>query len=76
MIYGPHVGLSETEIGKVEREGVTLNDICCRSAIEAANSVIGGSTGIDLNSFTDMQQGAVQNLIRPLADDFINKKHI
>eukprot|EP00562_Extubocellulus_spinifer_P035901 CAMPEP_0178681516 /NCGR_PEP_ID=MMETSP0699-20121125/1277_1 /TAXON_ID=265572 /ORGANISM="Extubocellulus spinifer, Strain CCMP396" /LENGTH=307 /DNA_ID=CAMNT_0020325979 /DNA_START=70 /DNA_END=993 /DNA_ORIENTATION=- len=76
LIYGPHVGLTrDGVVGKVEREGVSLDDICCRSAIEASNFVMGASTGVAANAFTDLQQGAVQNLVAPLVDRLKESEH-
>ena len=70
LLFGPHVGVTvDGVIGKVEREGVSQDDICCRSAIEALNFVTGQTnTGVADFAFTDLQQGAVQNLVTPLAD--------
>ena len=69
FLFGPHIGITKDgEIGSVERKGVSINDICCRSAIEAASYVTGSSSGVvNSNSFTDFQQGAVQSLLSPLA---------
>jgi len=70
LLYGPHVGVTEDGmIGKVEREGVSQDDMCCRSAIEALNFVTGqANTGVAEFAFTDLQQSAVQNLVAPLSD--------
>ena len=73
LLYGPHVGVTvDGIIGKVEREGVSQDDICCRSAIEALNFVTGQTnTGVADFAFTDLQQGAVQNLVAPLSDRLV-----
>lgn len=73
LLYGPHVGVTaDGIIGKVEREGVSQDDICCRSAIEALNFVTGQTnTGVADFAFTDLQQSAVQNLVAPLSDRLI-----
>lgn len=72
LVYGPHVGItSDGTVGKVERAGIRNVDSCCGSAIAASNYVQGitsGSMGVSLanvQSFTDFQQGAVQELILP-----------
>jgi len=68
IVFGPHVGLTEDGvIGRVERAGISLNDYCCRSAIEATDYVMGYSNGA-VDSFTDLQQSAVQDLLVPIAD--------
>ena len=68
FVFGPHVGVtSDGVIGCVEREGVSLNDMCCRSAIEASKFSMGTSSGVAQNDFTDFQQGAIQNLMAPLS---------
>ena len=73
LLYGPHVGVTaDGIIGKVEREGVSQDDICCRSAIEALNFVTGQTnTGVADFAFTDLQQSAVQNLVAPLSDRLV-----
>ena len=46
IIYGPHVGIArDGTIGKVEREGITLLDNCCGSAIAASNYLQGITDG-------------------------------
>jgi len=71
IIYAPHVGITQSGvIGKVEREGIALVDNCCGSAIAASNYLAGITDGgatisTNLQSFTDFQQNAVQELILP-----------
>ena len=71
VVYGPHVGMSRDGIvGKVEREGITCPDTCCGSAVAASNYVKGITDGgalinMNIQPFTDFQQGAVQELILP-----------
>ena len=51
-------------VGRVEREGVSVVDDCCRSAIEAWKCL---STGEDTSSGGfDMQQNAVKSLMEPI----------
>ena len=71
VVYGPHVGVSEDgTVGKVERDGIALVDTCCGSAVAASNYLKGITDGgatitANIQSFTDFQQGAVQELILP-----------
>jgi len=71
IIYGPHVGISKKGvIGKVERQGVKVDDFCCGSAVAASNYLQGITDGgmpvsTTLQTFSDFQQGAVQQLILP-----------
>jgi len=71
VIYGPHVGVTQDgTVGKVERDGIALVDTCCGSAVAASNYLKGITDGgatitTDIQSFTDFQQGAVQELILP-----------
>lgn len=68
FVYGPHVGITrDGVIGKVERKGVSQDDLCCTSAIKAYNHISGlTANGATIDAFTDLQQGAVQNLLTPL----------
>lgn len=71
VVHGPHVGITEDgTVGKVERSGIALVDKCCGSAIAASGYVQGITDGgakitTNIQSFTDFQQGAVQELILP-----------
>ena len=71
VVYGPHVGVATTGgVGKVERRGIKLVDNCCGSAIAASNYLQGITDGgaqltAQIQSFTDFQQSAVQELILP-----------
>jgi len=71
IVYGPHVGVaSDGTVGKVERKGIELVDNCCGSAIAASNYLKGITDGgatisVKIQTFTDFQQGAVQELILP-----------
>ncbi|KAL3934468.1 MAG: hypothetical protein SGBAC_009826 [Bacillariaceae sp.] len=71
LVYGPHVGITkEGLVGKVERAGICKPDTCCGSAVAASNYVQAITDGramisTNLNSFTDFQQGAVQQMILP-----------
>lgn len=70
-VHGPHVGITAAGyVGKVERSGIALVDTCCGSAIAASGYVQGITDGgakitTNIQSFTDFQQGAVQELILP-----------
>lgn len=71
VVYGPHVGVAKDgTVGKVERAGIELVDNCCGSAIAASNYLSGITQGgatisTNIQSFTDFQQNAVQELILP-----------
>lgn len=71
IIYAPHVGITrDGMVGKVERDGIALVDTCCASAIKASDYIQGITDGgaaisVNLQSFTDFQQGAVNELILP-----------
>lgn len=71
IVHGPHVGITQDGlVGKVEREGIALVDSCCGSAIAASNYLQGITDGgatptTKIQSFSDFQQGAVQELILP-----------
>jgi hypothetical protein len=70
-VHGPHVGITAAGyVGKVERSGIALVDTCCGSAIAASGYVQGITDGgakitTNIQSFSDFQQGAVQELILP-----------
>ena len=71
VVYGPHVGIAaDGTVGKVERSGIDLIDTCCGSAVAASNyvdSITNGKRDISMQiqTFTDFQQNAVQELILP-----------
>jgi hypothetical protein len=71
VVYGPHVGIAaDGTVGKVERAGIDLIDTCCGSAVAASNYVDsitngGRSATMQIQTFTDFQQNAVQELILP-----------
>lgn len=71
LVYGPHVGIAQDgTVGKVERRGIELIDTCCGSAVAASKYLTGITDGgavmvANVQSFTDFQQGAVQQLILP-----------
>ncbi|OEU08249.1 hypothetical protein FRACYDRAFT_212859 [Fragilariopsis cylindrus CCMP1102] len=85
-VYGPHVGVAaDGTVGKVERSGIDLIDTCCGSAVAASNYVDsitngGRSVTMQIQTFTDFQQNAVQELILPhgkrLADADIDGKRM
>ena len=68
-IHGPHVSITKDGvIGKVERSGIALVDSCCGSAIAASmylQAITDDTAGINsrIQSFSDFQQGAVQELM-------------
>jgi len=70
-VYGPHVGVAaDGTVGKVERSGIDLIDTCCGSAVAASNYVDSITNGgrdvtMQIQTFTDFQQNAVQELILP-----------
>ena len=86
VVYGPHVGIAaDGTVGKVERSGIYLIDTCCGSAVAASNyvdSITNGKRDISMQiqTFTDFQQNAVQELILPhgkrLADADIDGKRM
>jgi hypothetical protein len=86
IVYGPHVGIAaDGTVGKVERSGIDLIDTCCGSAVAASNyvdSITNGKRDISMQiqTFTDFQQNAVQELILPhgkrLADADIDGKRM
>ena len=71
VVFAPHVGITQDGlVGKVERQGIALVDSCCGSAIAASNYVAGITNGgasmtTKIQTFSDFQQGAVQELILP-----------
>jgi hypothetical protein len=85
-VYGPHVGVAaDGTVGKVERSGIDLIDTCCGSAVAASNYVDSITNGgrdvtMQIQTFTDFQQNAVQELILPhgkrLADADIDGKRM
>jgi hypothetical protein len=84
-IHGPHVGITRGGVvGKVERSGIALVDSCCGSAIAASGylqAITNSTASINprIKSFSDFQQGAIQELILPFgkrlarADDRIRE---
>ena len=86
VVYGPHVGIAaDGTVGKVERSGIDLIDTCCGTAVAASNYVDsitngGSSATMQIQTFTDFQQNAVQELILPhgkrLADADIDGKRM
>lgn len=74
IVHGPHVGITQKGlVGKVERAGIRLVDSCCGSAIAANNYLKGITDGgakitTQVESWSDFQQGAVQQLILPHAE--------
>jgi len=86
IVYGPHVGIAaDGTVGKVERAGIDLIDTCCGSAVAASNYVDsitngGRSVTMQIQTFTDFQQNAVQELILPhgkrLADADLDDKRM
>ena len=78
IAYGPHVGITaDGTVGKVERSGISLVDTCCGSAVAASNyvkGIIDGTLPIttQIKTFTDFQQGAVQQLLLPLGNRLAN----
>ena len=78
IVYGPHVGITaDGTVGKVERSGISLVDTCCGSAVAASNYVKGITDGTlpittQIKTFTDFQQGAVQQLLLPLGNRLAN----
>jgi Limiting CO2-inducible proteins B/C beta carbonyic anhydrases len=71
IVHGPHVGITQKGVvGKVERAGIKLVDLCCGSAIAANNYLKGITDGgakitTQVENWSDFQQGAVQQLILP-----------
>jgi hypothetical protein len=72
IVYGPHVGVSQTtgEVGVVERPGVTQLETCCTSAIVAYNTLQEQGSGAAM-PMTDLQQSAVQHQIFPYMESLI-----
>lgn len=66
IVYGPHVGVSQTtgEVGVVERAGVAQLETCCTSAIVAYETLQRQGTDAAM-PMTDLQQAAVQHQIAP-----------